>query len=66
MPKISDPCPSVPHVRTLFEWRISRIRATPARLIGYVQEPDAEQAVKEAIAQYGIDNPQEQARLHSG
>ena len=50
----------------LFEWRITRIRATPARLIGYVQAPDAEQAVKEAIAQYGIDNPQEQARLHSG
>jgi hypothetical protein len=34
-----------------------------ARLIGYVQAPDAEQAVKEAIARYGIDNPQEQARL---
>jgi hypothetical protein len=25
--------------------------------------PDVEQAVKEAIAQYGISNPQEQARL---
>jgi hypothetical protein len=47
----------------LFEWRITRIRATPARLIGYVQAADAEQAVKEAIARYGIDNPQEQARL---
>ena len=47
----------------LFEWRITRIRATPARLIGYVQAPDAERAVKEAIARYGIDNPQEQARL---
>jgi hypothetical protein len=45
----------------LFEWRITRIRATPARLIGYVQAADAEQAVKEAIARYGIDNPQEQA-----
>ena len=33
----------------------TRIRATPARLIGYVQAPDAEQAVKEAIARYGID-----------
>ena len=29
----------------------------------YVQAADAEQAVKEAIARYGIDNPQEQARL---
>jgi hypothetical protein len=25
--------------------------------------PDAEQAIKEAIARYGISNPQEQARL---
>jgi hypothetical protein len=25
--------------------------------------PDAEQAVKEAMARYGIDNPQGQARL---
>jgi hypothetical protein len=47
----------------LFEWRVTRIRATPARLIGYVQAPDAEKAAKEAIAWYGIDNPQEQARL---
>jgi hypothetical protein len=47
----------------LYEWRITRIRSTPARFIGYVQAPDAEQAVKEAIAQFGISNPQEQARL---
>jgi hypothetical protein len=47
----------------LFEWRVIRIKSTPARLIGYVQATDAEQAVKEAIARYGIDNPQEQARL---
>jgi hypothetical protein len=32
-------------------------------LIGYVQAPDAEQAVKEAIARYGISNPQDQSRL---
>ena len=47
----------------LFEWRVIHIKSTPARLIGYVQAPDAVQAVKEAIARYGIDNPQEQARL---
>jgi hypothetical protein len=47
----------------LYEWRITRIRSTPAVLIGYVQAPDAEQAVKEAIVRYGISNPQEQARL---
>jgi hypothetical protein len=47
----------------LYEWRTTRIRSTPAVLIGYVQAPDAEQAVKEAIARYGISNPQQQARL---
>jgi hypothetical protein len=47
----------------LFEWRVIKILSTPARLIGYVQAADAEQAVKEAIARYGIDNPNEQARL---
>jgi hypothetical protein len=26
----------------LYEWRITRIRSTPAALIGYVQAPDAE------------------------
>jgi hypothetical protein len=36
------------------EWRITRIRSTPAALVGYVEAPDAEQAVKEAIATYGI------------
>jgi hypothetical protein len=35
----------------------THIKSTPARLIGYVQAPDAEQAVKEAIARYGIDTP---------
>jgi hypothetical protein len=37
----------------LFEWRVIRIKGTPARLIGYVQARDAEQAVKEAIAGTG-------------
>jgi hypothetical protein len=38
-------------------------RSTPAALIGDVQAPDAEQAVREAIARYGISNPQEEVRL---
>jgi hypothetical protein len=32
-------------------------------LIGYVEAVDAEAAVKQAIATYGITNPNEQARL---
>jgi hypothetical protein len=47
----------------LYEWRITRIRGTPAAFVGYVEAPDAEQAVKAAISQFGISNPHEQARL---
>jgi hypothetical protein len=47
----------------LYEWRITRIRSTPAALIGHVEAPDAEQAIKEAISKYAITNPQEQDRL---
>jgi hypothetical protein len=47
----------------LFEWRITRIRSTPAAFVGYVQAPDAEQAIQGAITQHGITNPHEQARL---
>jgi predicted chitinase len=47
----------------LYEWRITRIRATPAALVGHVEAPNAEQAVKAAIEKYEITNPHEQARL---
>jgi hypothetical protein len=47
----------------LYEWRITRICATPAALIGHVQAPDADLAIKAAIEKYGIRNPQEQTRL---
>jgi hypothetical protein len=46
----------------LYQWRITRLRATPARLIGYVEAEDAEQAVDQAIARW-VNNPHEQARL---
>jgi hypothetical protein len=48
---------------TLYEWRITRIRSTPAVLIGHVEAPDADQAIKEAIRRYEITSPHEQARL---
>jgi hypothetical protein len=38
----------------IFQWRITRTRSTPAALIGHVQAPDAEQAIKEAIREFGI------------
>ena len=48
---------------TLYEWRITRIRSTPAVLIGHVEAPDADQAIQEAIRKYEITNPHDQGRL---
>jgi hypothetical protein len=47
----------------MHRWRISRIRSTPAIEIGYVDVPDADQAVAEAIKQYDITDPHHQSRL---
>ena len=41
----------------------SRASDPPAALIGHVQAPDAERAIKEAITKYEISSPHEQARL---
>jgi hypothetical protein len=41
----------------LYRWRITRLRASPAALIGYVEAPDAEQAIRE------FTNPEHQKRL---
>jgi hypothetical protein len=57
MPKRQRPNPK------MFEWLITRIRSTPAALIGHVEAPDAEQAIKEAIRQFGITDPEQQKRL---
>jgi hypothetical protein len=47
----------------LYRWRIARIRSTPAEIIGYVEAPDAETAIKEAIREYEITDPEKQKRL---
>jgi hypothetical protein len=47
----------------MYEWRITRIRSTPAALIGYVEAPVAAQAIKEAIRAFGITDPEQQKRL---
>jgi hypothetical protein len=44
------------------QWRISLIKATPARLIGHVEAPDAETAIAKAIEEFKID-PSKQRRL---
>jgi hypothetical protein len=53
---------SLPKRPQLHRWRISRIRGTPAEQIGYVEAPDEATAIKTAIEQYGITDPQKQSR----
>jgi hypothetical protein len=49
-----------PRTRT---WLISRIKSTPAVVLGYVDAPDAESAIKEAIERFGITDRDQQQRL---
>jgi hypothetical protein len=49
--------------QTLFEWRVVRLKKSPAALIGYVTAPDQEQAIKKAIEAFGISDPVRQSRL---
>ena len=48
---------------TMHTWAISRIEGTPAVEIGWVDAPDAETAIKEAIERYGITDREQQKRL---
>jgi hypothetical protein len=47
----------------LFEWRVIKIRSTPATLIGYFKAVSADDAIKQAIEEREIDDPLAQARL---
>ena len=47
----------------LFQWRIIRIKASPAAVLGHVNAPDADQAIKQAIREFGITDPEQQKRL---
>ena len=49
-----------PQMRT---WEISRIKGTPAAILGRIKAPDAESAVKEWIEKLNITDPQQQQRL---
>jgi hypothetical protein len=46
-----------------YSWRISRIRGTPAAFTGIVDAPDKEAAIKRAIEEFKITNPEHQKRL---
>jgi hypothetical protein len=43
--------------------RISLIKATPAAMMGYVDAPDEESAIKQAIEAFKITDPQTERRL---
>ena len=49
-----------PEMRT---WEVSRIKGTPAVILGRINAPDAETAVKEWIEKFGITDPEHQQRL---
>ena len=42
----------------LRNWRISLIKSTPAALVGHVDAPDPESAIKKAIEEFHIKDPQ--------
>jgi hypothetical protein len=52
-----------PPALKLHRWRITRIRATPAELIGHVDAPNEAEAIREAIRIFRITNLQKQQRL---
>lgn len=41
-----------------YEWRITRIKSNPAAYVGRVYAPDAQTAIKRAIAEFEITNPE--------
>jgi hypothetical protein len=49
--------------KKLPEWRITYIKGTPATTLGYVEAPNAEAAIKEAIKRFEVKEPHKQARL---
>jgi hypothetical protein len=50
------PMPKRPEQK-IFQWRIIRIKASPAAVLGHVNAPDAEQAIKEAIGSSASRTP---------
>jgi hypothetical protein len=46
-----------------YSWNVTRIRGTPAQFIGVVNAPDKDTAIKRAIEQFKITNPEHRKRL---
>jgi len=44
-------------------WLVTRIKGTPAAVVGYVEAADADSAIKAAIERFEITDPEQQRRL---
>jgi hypothetical protein len=49
--------------KKMYRWRISRIRGTPAEFIGFVEAPHEAAAIKKAIEEFDITDPEKKKRL---
>jgi hypothetical protein len=47
----------------LHEWRIVRIKRSPAAYVGHVRAADEKEAIRRAIQEFQITNPEDQKRL---
>jgi hypothetical protein len=54
---------SKPAAAPLHQWRISRIKSTPAVELGTVEAANADDAIKIAIERFSIGDPWKQRRL---
>ena len=45
------------------EWRIIRIKGSPAAYVGHVRAADEKEAIRKAIQEFQITNPEDRKRL---
>jgi hypothetical protein len=53
-PYICEAMSKRPSKRIAAEWRIIRLKKTPAALIGYIDAPDREQAIAKAVESFRV------------
>jgi len=63
MAKKRGPPPKAAHPPREVAWSISRITGTPARYVGQVYAANEADAIKRAIEEFNVHNPEMQKRL---
>ena len=53
----------MPKKKKDFAWEVTRIKGNAAAFVGFVHAPDEKAAIKAAIAEFRITNPEHQKRL---